>query len=120
MNPPQHANDNLLPDHPLRLEDAVRYCFPFGGMTVSGLRREAAHGRLKIERIANKDFTSLRYIEEMRKLCRVETGGPVYGGERSGAKGAKLSLKDLGSLSTEASITPQDALLAKIEKRKNS
>jgi hypothetical protein len=32
------------PDTPLRLEDAVKHAFPFGGMTVSGLRREAARG----------------------------------------------------------------------------
>src|SRR5258705_10507679 len=76
---PQPANDNILPDHPLRLEDAIKYGFPSGGMTVSGLRREAARGRLIIERIANKDFTSLRNIEEMRKLCRVKNNLPVSG-----------------------------------------
>ena len=27
-------------DTPLRLRDAVKIAFPFGGMTVSGLRRE--------------------------------------------------------------------------------
>src|ERR1700682_3625518 len=110
---PQPANDNILPDHPLRLDDAIKYCFPYGGMTVSGLRREAARGRLIIERIANKDFTSLRNIEEMRKLCRVKAEGHVCGGEKSAARVAVLSRKGLGSLSTVASITPQDALLAK-------
>jgi hypothetical protein len=29
------------PDAPLRLEEAIRWAFPKGGMTVSGLRREA-------------------------------------------------------------------------------
>ena len=61
-----HANDNIHPDCPLRLEDAIKYGFPYGGMTVSGLRRESARGRLTIERIANKDFTSLRSIENYR------------------------------------------------------
>jgi len=115
-----HANDNIHPDHPLRLEDAIKYGFPYGGMTVSGLRREAARGRLIIERIANKDFTSLRNIEEMRKLCRVEVEGRDSGGEKSAEKAARLSRGEHGLLSTVASITPQAALLAKIEKRKNS
>jgi hypothetical protein len=117
---PQPANDNILPDHPLRLEDAIKYGFPYGGMTVSGLRREAARGRLVIERIANKDFTTLRNIEEMRKSCRVKVEGRDSGGERNVAPGLSLSQRALGSLSTVASITPRDALLAKIEKRSNS
>jgi hypothetical protein len=106
---------HLLPDHPLRLEDAVKYCFPFGGMTVSGLRREAARGRLKIERIANKDFTSLRKIEEMRKLCRVKAEDRTCGGGKSVGRVARSSHEGHGFLSTVASITPQAALLAKIK-----
>src|SRR4051794_3688224 len=79
-NPGIHANDNIHLDDPLRLEDAIKYGFPHGGMTVSGLRREAARGRLVIEKIANKDFTSLRNIEEMRKVCRVKVEGRAFGG----------------------------------------
>src|SRR5882757_9777717 len=117
---PQPANDNILPDHPLRLEDAIKYGFPRGGMTVSGLRREAERGRLLIERIANKDFTSLRNIEEMRKLCRVKVEVPASGGVRSAARAARSSLVAHGSSLIMESITPQAALLAKINKRKNS
>lgn len=54
------------PDVPLRLADAVRYAFPHGGLTVSALRTERDRGRLVIERISGKDFTTLRAIEEMR------------------------------------------------------
>jgi hypothetical protein len=114
------ANDNIHPDHPLRLEDAIKYGFPYGGMTVSGLRREATRGRLVIERIANKDFTSLRNIEEMRRLCRVKAEDRVCGGGKSDGKAVRSSPGELGLLSMVASITPQAALLAKIEKRKNS
>jgi hypothetical protein len=60
------------PDTPLRLEDADRRAFPVGGITVSGLRKEAARGRLEIEVIAGKQFTTLRAIERMRGLCRVK------------------------------------------------
>jgi hypothetical protein len=114
------ANDNIDPDEPLRLKDAIKFGFPHGGMTVSGLRREAARGNLVIEQIANKDFTTLRAIEEMRKLCRVKARDRVCGGEKSAAKAARSSHGERGLLSTMASITPQDALLARIEKRKNS
>jgi hypothetical protein len=58
------------PDTPLRLDVAARIAFPGGAMTASGLRREAARGRLTIERIAGKHFTTLRHIEEMRQRCR--------------------------------------------------
>jgi hypothetical protein len=73
------ANDNIHLDEPLRLKDAIKFGFPHGGMTESGLRREAAAGRLVIEKIANKHFTSLRAIEEMRKLCRVKQSLPASG-----------------------------------------
>jgi hypothetical protein len=120
MEIPNAANDNIHPDDPLRLADAIKIAFPRGGMTVNGLRNEARAGRLVIEKIANKHFTSLRAIEEMRKSCRVKVEGHVSGGERSGVKVAKVSRKERGLLSTVASITPQDALLARIERRKNS
>lgn len=61
----------ITPTTPLRLAAAVQAAFPQGGMTVSGLRLEASRGRLKIERIAGKDFTTLAAIEEMRSLCVV-------------------------------------------------
>lgn len=57
---------------PLRLRAAIEKAFPQGGMTVSGLRREAHRGRLAVEQIAGKDFTSLKAIAEMRKLCLIK------------------------------------------------
>ncbi|MDA9487955.1 hypothetical protein XI08_01645 [Bradyrhizobium sp. CCBAU 11361] len=117
---PLSPNDNIGPDTPLRLRDAVACAFPFGGMTESGLRREAKAGRLVVERIANKDFTSLRAVEEMRKLCRVEVEGRAFGGEVSDARQARSLRKDRGSLSTVGSISPRDALQAKIDRRKSA
>ncbi|MET4091280.1 hypothetical protein [Bradyrhizobium sp. S3.5.5] len=58
-------------DAPLRLRRAAELAFPGGGMTASGLRREAIRGRLVIERIAGKDYTTLAAIAKMRDLCRV-------------------------------------------------
>src|SRR5258708_29705323 len=60
------------PDAPLRLSVAAKLAFPDGSMTASGLRREAARGRLVIECIANRHYTTIAAIERMRQLCRVE------------------------------------------------
>jgi hypothetical protein len=40
-------------------------------MTLSGLRKEVARGRLAVEVIAGKQFTTLADIARMRELCRV-------------------------------------------------
>jgi hypothetical protein len=60
------------PDTPLRLSEALALAFPNGGMTVSGLRRERDKGRLLVERIAGREFTTLAAIQRMRELCRSE------------------------------------------------
>ena len=73
------ANDNFRPDDPVRLSTIASIAFPHGGMTAGGLRREAARGRLVIMRIANKDFTTLSAIEEMKKKCRVPANQPACG-----------------------------------------
>ena len=119
FGPPVTANDSIDLDTPVRLDDAVRLFFPYGGMTVSGLRREAQRGRLIVEKIANKQFTTRRAIEGMRELCRVKVGGLIFGGEKSAAKAARLSPKERGLLSTMVITTPQDALLARIAKHSN-
>ena len=59
------------PNSPIRLNVAAKLAYPDGSMTASGLRREAARGRLVIERTAGKDYTTLAHIEQMRALCRV-------------------------------------------------
>ena len=61
---------------PLRLAVAAAPAFPDGSLTASGLRREGARGRLIIERIAGKDYTTLFHIERMRELCRVKAREP--------------------------------------------
>jgi hypothetical protein len=59
-------------DAPLRLAEAAKIAFPDGSISASGLRSEASKGRLTIERIAGKDFTTLQDIKRMRELCRVK------------------------------------------------
>jgi hypothetical protein len=75
--------NEIRPDTPLRLSVAAQLAFPDGSMTASGLRREGARGRLVIERIAGKDYTTLANIERMRELCRVEVRGPDCGSENA-------------------------------------
>jgi hypothetical protein len=71
---PRHmpARSEVGDDTPLRLAVAALLAYPDGSMTASGLRREAARGRLVIERTAGKDYTTLAAIEKMRALCRVQ------------------------------------------------
>jgi hypothetical protein len=71
------AGATIAPDTPLRLKDAVAIAFPAGGMTVSGLRREVAKGRLVLETIARKQFVTLRAIDEMRLKCRENPKAPA-------------------------------------------
>jgi hypothetical protein len=68
---------DLEADTPLRLADAAEIAFPGGGITASSLRKEAARGRLVVEKIAGKDFTTLEAIANMRRLCRVEHSRPA-------------------------------------------
>jgi hypothetical protein len=72
-------------DRPIRLSKAAELAFPDGSMTASGLRREAAKGRLVIERIAGKDYTTLANVQRMRELCRVEPRGRTSGCSQQGA-----------------------------------
>jgi hypothetical protein len=73
---------NVSKDAPLKLDLAAQLAFPDGSMSASGLRREGAKGRLVIERIAGKDYTTLEAIEEMRKLCRIDRKVSDYGSEK--------------------------------------
>jgi hypothetical protein len=112
---PTAANDNIQPDAPMRLAQAAQMAFPHGGMTASGLRKEAKRGRLVLMRIAGKDFTTLLAIEEMKQACRVPANpqGSGYG------QPTKTEPRR-GSSSTAASSTAQDAarmLVLKLKQR---
>jgi hypothetical protein len=73
------ARTEIGPDTPLRLDVAAAQAFPDGTMTASGLRREAGRGRLVIERVAGKDYTTLAHIDRMRELCRLAAKVPDCG-----------------------------------------
>jgi hypothetical protein len=103
----------VKPDTPIRLSVAATVAFPDGSMSASGLRREAARGRLVIERIAGKDYTTLANIERMRELCRVEAKGHA---STCVAPAQALAGKPSGSSATAGGITPRDALQARLTK----
>jgi hypothetical protein len=100
-------------DAPLRLEQAVQIAFPLGGMTVSGLRREAAKGRLVIEKIAGKDFVTLRAINEMREKCRDHQRAQDSGlNQKNATNKANLSGRQPGSSETDHIRSARAALEA--------
>jgi hypothetical protein len=106
--------DDTIPidlETPLRLASAVKIAFPDAGMTVSGLRREAKKGRLVMERIAGKDFVTLRAINEMRKLCRDQPKTPDCGLSQKNGIGKVNSLgAQHGSLETDRVRSARAAL----------
>jgi hypothetical protein len=86
------ALDQVKPDTPLRLDVAAALAFPDGSMGASGLRKEAGRGRLVIERVAGKDYTTLAAIERMRELCRFHPKARDSGCVENGATNADASL----------------------------
>ena len=103
--------DQVSEDTPLRLEVAAKIAFPFGAMTASGLRREAAKGRLKIQKIANKHFTTLREIEKMRELCHDTPKEPASGlSPKRETRQASSQGTQHGSFETERKKSALDAL----------
>jgi len=103
-------------DAPIRLSVAAKLAFPNGSMTASGLRREAARGRLTIERIAGKDFTTLDEIKKMRELCRVQVKEPDCSNASHATVDESSSPKLFGSSRKSLGISPQDALRARLTK----
>jgi hypothetical protein len=104
------------PEAPLRLAVAAKLAFPRGGMTVSGLRREIAKGRLAVEVIAGKQFTTLENIRRMRESCRVTARVPISGNEKRDGKTGGSSAPQFGSSRIMASTSPQAALEARLKR----
>jgi hypothetical protein len=117
MRRPLPSRESLEPDTPLRLSVAAALAFPDGSMTTSGLRNELARGRLIVERIAGKDYTTLANINLMRELCRVEAK------ERDSTSGLSAEIRKensrsepTGSSVTASDTSPQDALRARLNR----
>jgi hypothetical protein len=109
-----NASD-VSPDAPLRLEVAAQLAFPGGGITAAGLRKEARRGKLAVERIAGKDYTTLSAIEDMRALCRTNPKVLDYG-----SSPPTKARTQAGSSETEQGLSAQAAALASAAKLKNA
>ena len=64
------AWDEIDLDTPLLLKHIAAIAFPDGSITEVSLRKERAKGRLRTERIAGKEYTTLADIQRMRELAR--------------------------------------------------
>jgi hypothetical protein len=95
-------SEKLRDDEPLRLNVAAALAFPDGSMRASGLRREAARGRLVIERIAGKDYTTMGAIKLMREKCRSKV--------REQGCGSNLNTGGSPQLGSSATDQSNDAL----------
>ncbi len=84
----------IEPDTPLRLSVAAKLAFPDGSMTESGLKTEHGKGNLECERIANKLYTTLNNIKQMRERCRESRRGQGSGSE------SEKAVRPYGSFST--------------------
>jgi hypothetical protein len=105
----------VTPFTPLRLDLAAELSFPDGSMSGHGLRLEAGRGRLAVERIAGKDYTTLAAVEEMRSRCRsVPKASASISENRLGPEKAS------GSSGTTKAKSALACLLSKTEKLKNA
>jgi hypothetical protein len=102
---------DIGPDTPLRLEMAAQIAFPGGGMTASGLRKERDRGRLVVEKIANKEYTTLKHIQRMREQCRAQQKVPASGSNpKSETTRAGSFAEPPGSFETERARSARAAL----------
>jgi hypothetical protein len=83
-------------------------------MTSSGLRQKALRGRLIVERIAGKDFTTLAHIERMRELCRVSAKARDSSSERPRERTDASSQTPSGPSAMESAKLPQESLRARL------
>jgi hypothetical protein len=108
MRHPLSLREIVKADTPLRLGVAASLAFPDGSMSASGLRRESARGRLVIERIAGKDYTTLANIELMREKCRLAPDHTSISGARDSTR--REATRQSGSSKTEAISEARAAL----------
>ncbi|MEY9182046.1 MULTISPECIES: excisionase [Bradyrhizobium] len=115
------AQPEMSPDTPLRLADAVKIAFPFGGMTVAGLRRERDRNRLVIDKIASKEFTTLAHIERMRELCCEDAREPDFRPKAPAETGADRSAtRQPELLETTDGMSAQAALQMRLRPQRKS
>jgi hypothetical protein len=109
---------NIGPNTPLRLKKAAELAYPDGSMTASGLRGEAKKGRLVIERVAGKDYTTLGAIEEMRGKCRVRLKAHTCSSEETGQTADRQPGSSGTGLTDAERIAARDSALMRLSEKK--
>src|ERR1700752_5213571 len=89
------------------------------GLTVTALRKEAARGRLKIYRVANKDFTTLEEIDRIFEQCQIPPKEPASGSGQLLREMEKSFNKLAGSSSTMDDTLARAALLQRVKRLKD-
>ena len=117
MGAPTNRRSEIAPNDPIRLSTAASLAFPDGSMTSSGLRKEALRGRLIIERIAGKDFTTLAHIERMRELCRVSAKARDSTNARPREETDVSSPTLSGPSAMETARLPQESIASEAERK---
>ena len=111
----------VAPNSPLRLAAAAGIAFPDGSMTASGLRREAARGKLVISRVAGKDYTTLAAIARMVELCRRPQKVPACGSAPPAAARAEESATpppgSSATADTSAALAAAHTIVAELSAR---
>lgn len=103
------SRETIDDDTPLTLSVAAELAFPDGSMTASSLRSEATKGRLQIEKIAGRLFTTLAAIQEMRARCRVPPSplASISADEKVDLRSTSSSTRDLKSAQAAALIASE-------------
>ena len=110
------------PESRYTLKEAAERFFPGGTMTVSGLRTEHRKKRLRIERVAGKDYVTASAISDMLKACVVQPKEDDQCRVRE-SRPASISAPDpeplhTGSSSTERKSLAQERLHLTLQKLK--
>lgn len=114
------TREDVAENTPLRLATAAVLAFPDGSMSASGLRREHARGRLTIQRIAGKDYTTLAAIAEMIEACPVAPKAPISSSKKPRwTRPAASSGTQAGSSETESARSALDAARMRLAKLSN-
>ena len=107
---------DIDPDLPIRLAGIIPIMFPLGGMTPSGLRKEAARGRLVLMRIAGKDFTTINAVKEMLRICALPRppSEPLVdrAAQPTNAEAARIAIERLRARMNGTATDSRKAMLA--------
>jgi hypothetical protein len=114
--------NDIDPDLPIRLAGIIPIMFPLGGMTPSGLRKEAARGRPVLMRIAGKDFTAINAVREMLRICALPRppSEPVVdrAAQPTNAETARMAIERLRAIFDKTAPESGRAMLAARRKKR--